>query len=120
MMIRASKHREGLVVPASEDFVAAFGCDVNYDEQSETQEYVFVDEMGDTSEMWIGTFDRTFGLSIFKSGVEVISVFDAYLSWIRIDEERQVITIALGDDGVSQELELAIWPRIKVSFSRKR
>ena len=119
-MKRASKHRQDLVVPASEDFVAAFGCDVNFDERSETEEYVFVDETGDTTEMWIGSFDRTFGLSIVKNNIEVISVFDACLSGVRIDEERQVITITLGDDGASQKLELSIWPRIKVSFSRKR
>lgn len=119
-MIRSAIHREDLVVPASEDFVAAFGCDVSFDEQTHTEEYVFADELGDISRMWIGSVDRTFGLSMAKSGKEVVRVFDECLSCVRLDEIRQRITITLGDGRPAQELELSVWPRSGVSFTRKR
>ncbi|MCV0349031.1 MULTISPECIES: hypothetical protein [Alphaproteobacteria] len=119
-MTRAAIHREDLVVPASEDFVAAFGCDVNFDQQAHTEEYVFEDELGDISKMWIGSVDRTFGLSMAKSGAEVVRVFDECLSCVRLDESRQIITITLGDGGLIQELEFSVWPRSGVSFTRKR
>lgn len=120
MMKRSAISRDDLSVPASEDFVAAFGCDVEFDEQTHTELYAFVDEFHQTSKMWVGTVDRTFSLSIAKEGAEIVRVYDVRLSSVRLDEERQVIVITLGEDICAQRLELSVWPRITAVFTRMR
>lgn len=119
-MIRQAIHREELTVPASEDFVAAFGCDVDFDQQTHTEEYVFVDQHGEKSKLWIGTADRTFGLSVFQNGVEVLRLLDECLSNVRLDEERQMILVTHGNGGSIQELELLVWPSVRATFTRRR
>ncbi|WP_163264829.1 hypothetical protein [Chelativorans alearense] len=118
MMMRAAIQRDDLSLPASEDFVAAFGCDVEFDEQTHTECYAFTDSFKQISKMWIGTADRTFSLSIARDGAEIVRVYDERLSSIRLDEGRQMIVVTLGDDSWSQRLELSVWPRIKVAFTQ--
>ncbi|MBY5925752.1 MULTISPECIES: hypothetical protein [Halomonas] len=118
--MRAAINRENFVLPASIDFIAAFGCDVNFDRQTHTEEYVFEDELSDISRMWIGSVDRTFSLSMTKNGTEVVRVFDECVSCVRLDETRKVVVITLGDGAFTQELTLSVWPRGRVSFTRMR
>ncbi|PRA75492.1 hypothetical protein CQ054_22940 [Ochrobactrum sp. MYb29] len=119
-MKRAAILRDDLIVPASEDFVAAFGCDVEFDEQTHTEVYAFVDEIHQVSKMWIGTIDRTFSLSISKEGAEIVRVYDECLLSVRLDEGRQTIVITLGQDRGVQRLELSVWPRMTAIFTRMR
>jgi len=112
--------RDDLSIPASDDFIAAFGCDVEFDEQTYTELYTFVDELDQTLKMWIGTADRTFSLSVVKNETESVRVYDECLSCIRLDEDRKMILIILGKDSCTQKLEIAVWPRITASFTRMR
>ena len=119
-MTRTAIQREDFYIPASEDFIAAFGGELEFDEQTHTECYLFADDANRVSRMYIGIADRTFGLSIIFEGDEIVRVYDENLSEIRLDEERQVIIIKLGTFNCDQKVELAVWPRIAVSFSRLR
>lgn len=119
-MSRAVILRDGLSIPASDDFVAAFGCDVEFDDQTYTELYSFVDELNQTSKMWLGTVDGTFSLLIAREGAEILRVYDETLSCVKLDEKRQLIIVALGKGRGAQRLDFCVWPRISAVFTRTK
>jgi hypothetical protein len=119
-MIREAILQDDLSIPASNDFVVGFGCDVEFDEQTYTELYTFVDELNQTLKMCIGTADRTFSLSIVRNEVEIVRVYDECLSCVSLDENRKIIVIILGKDRCTQKLELSVWPRVTATFTRMR
>lgn len=119
-MIRDAIFQENFIIPASNDFVAEFGCDVEFDEQTYTELYTFVDELNQILKIWIGTADRTFSLSVTKNEVESLRVYDECLSCIHLDENKKNLEITLGKDSCTQKLVLSVWPIITVDFTRMR
>ena len=119
-MIRDAIFQGNFIIPASNDFVAEFGCDVEFDEQTYTELYTFVDELNQILKIWIGTADRTFSLSVTKNEVESLRVYDECLSCIYLDENKKNLEITLGKDSCTQKLVLSVWPIITVNFTRMR
>jgi len=107
-MIRAAIKREDLHIPAWNDFVASFGCELEFDEQTHIECYFFTDDFGQLSKHWIGTADRTFGLSISSGGAEIIRVYDENLRAVRLDEERQLFVITLRTSDDDQKIEFTV------------
>lgn len=103
-------------VPASNDIVAAFGCDLEVDDEFFVETYTFRDELGQPARIWLGTVDRTFSMAIGEEASEAFRITNGRLNHLSIDEDRQLISIGLGERELKLTLNLYVWPRAKVDL----
>lgn len=119
-MTRAAIERDDFSVPAPDEFVMMFGCDIDFDDVTHTEGYTFTNNSKQISKMWIGTADRTFSLSITHDETEIVRIYDECLSRIKLDEERQMIEIWFGMKNLIQKVDFIVYPKFKVSLVRYR
>jgi len=110
---------QDIQIPLSEDFIATFGCEYSTKDDL-FQQYVFQDNHGGVVKLTFGFVDGSFGLSFFQDDLEILKIYDEFLSTASINETDQSVVIVLKQGNTLRAIKFTVWPRMLVSIDNMK
>jgi hypothetical protein len=108
--------RDDLKIPSPLEFISIFGCDVEFDENTYTESYIFADNYQNILKIYVNKIEKTFRMLITIKNHEIVNVFGENLHSIEIDQENHYIKIIMNEEISNQSIILAMFPKFKMSM----